>query len=70
MEYGGEVYVYDEVSQYLTVVERNDLFTESFKAEMLNVISLLTPSDLAAVIDFSYSEAVIFIAGFDGSYID
>lgn len=70
LEYGGEVYVYDEVSQYFAVVERNDLFTESFKAEMLNVISLLTPADLAAVIDFSYSEAVIFIAGFDGSYID
>lgn len=68
LEYDGVVYDYDDVDQYLTIVERGGAFTDNFRSEMLNVVSLLNPAELNGVLGSSYADAIIFIVGFDGNY--
>ena len=68
LEYDGVVYDYDDVDQYLTIVERGGAFSDNFRSEMLNVVSLLNPAELKGVLGSSYADAIIFIVGFDGNY--
>jgi hypothetical protein len=68
LEYAGVVYNYDDVDQYLTIVERGGAFTDNFRSEMLYVVSLLNPAELKGVLGSSYSDAIIFIVGFDGDF--
>ena len=68
LEYAGVVYNYDDVDQYLTIVERGGAFTDNFRSEMLFVVSLLSPAELKGVLGSSYSDAIIFIVGFDGDF--
>ena len=68
LEYAGVVYDYDDVDQYLTIVERGGTFTDNFRSEMLYVVSLLSPAELKGVLGSSYSDAIIFIVGFDGDF--
>ena len=46
LEYAGVVYDYDDVDQYLTIVERGGAFTDNFRSELLYVVSLLSPAEL------------------------
>ena len=68
LEYAGVVYDYVDVEQYLTIVERGGAFTDNFRSEMLNVVSLLSPAEVRRVLSSSYSDAIIFIVGFDGDF--
>ena len=44
---------YDDVDQYLTTVERRGAFTDNFRSEMLNVVSLMSPVELKGVLSSS-----------------
>ena len=68
LEYAGVVYDFNDVAQYLTVVEKNDSFTDNFRSEMLNVVSILLPNELKALLSSSYAEAILFVAGYDGDF--
>ena len=68
LEYAGVVYDFNDVAQYLTVVEKNDSFTDNFRSEMLNVVSILLPNELKALLGSSYAEAILFVAGYDGDF--
>lgn len=68
LEYAGVVYDFNDVAQYLTVVEKNDSFTDNFRSEMLNVVSILLPIELKALLGSSYAEAILFVAGYDGDF--
>jgi len=46
LEYAGVVHDYDDVDQYLTTVKRRGAFTDNFRPEMLNVVSLMSPVEL------------------------
>jgi hypothetical protein len=73
IEYGSQVYEYQDVDQFIMVYLRNDEFSEEYQKEIADSFpdySTVSYSDVVSLVGISgMSDVILQIAGADGTFV-